>query len=46
MKNEIVTSPAYRKVVAALDDCEKRYDGLIKWTGATNDLRLSSTVAI
>src|SRR5436309_650798 len=46
MKNEIVTNPAYRKVVAALDDCEKRYDDLIKWTGATNDLRLSSTVAI
>src|SRR5207248_10065662 len=46
MKNKIATSPAYRKVVAALDDCEKRYDGLIKWTGATNDLRLYSTVAI
>src|SRR5438477_6998232 len=46
MKNEIVTNPAYRKVVAALDDCEKRYDRLIKWTGATNDLRLASTVAI
>src|SRR5438874_703905 len=46
MKNEIVTNPAYRKVVAALDDCERRYDGLIKQTGATNDLRLSSTVAI
>src|SRR5437868_5465540 len=46
MKKEIATDPAYRKVVAALDDCEKRYDGLIKWTGATNDLRLASTVAI
>src|SRR5438309_6850417 len=46
MKNEIAANPAYRRVVAALDDCEKRYDGLIKWTGATNDLRLSSTVAI
>jgi signal transduction histidine kinase len=46
MKNEIAPSPAYRKVVAALDDCEKRYDALIKRTGATNDLRLSSTVAI
>src|SRR5438552_16466465 len=46
MNNEIGTNPAYRKVVAALDDCEKRYDGLIKGTGATNDLRLASTVAI
>src|SRR5436189_5583819 len=46
MKNEIATNPAYRKVVAALDDCEKRYDSLIKWTGATNDLRLASTGAI
>src|SRR5437762_8286221 len=46
MKSEIATKPAYRKVVAALDDCEKRYDRLIKWTGATNDLRLASTVAI
>src|SRR5256885_17267786 len=46
MKNEVATNPAYRKVVAALDDCEKRYDGLIKRTGATNDLRLASTVAI
>ena len=46
MKNEVATNPAYRKVVAALDDCEKRYDSLIKWTGATNDLRLASTVAV
>src|SRR5438552_17523176 len=46
MKNEIVTNPAYRRVVAALDDCEKRYDRLIKGTGATDDLRLASTVAI
>jgi len=46
MKNEIATNPAYRKVVAALDDCEKRYDGLIKGAGATDDLRLASTVAI
>ena len=46
MKNGIATNPAYRKVVAALDDCERRYDGLIKRTGATNDSRLSSTVAI
>ena len=30
MKNEIATNPAYRKVVAALNDCEERYDGLIK----------------
>src|SRR5256885_16014474 len=45
MKNEVATNPAYRKVVAALDDCEKRYDGLIKRTGATSDLRLASTVA-
>ena len=46
MKNEIATNPAYRKVVAALDDCEKRYDSLIKWTGATNDSRLASTIAV
>jgi signal transduction histidine kinase len=46
MKNQIATNPAYRRVVAALDDCEKRYDGLIKRTGATNNLRLASTVAI
>ena len=42
MKDLIATNPAYRKVVAALDDCEKRYDGLIKRTGVTNDLRLAS----
>jgi signal transduction histidine kinase len=46
MKNEIATSPAYRKVVAALEDCEKRYDHLIKGAGATKDSRLASTVAI
>jgi signal transduction histidine kinase len=46
MKNQIATNPAYRRVVAALDDCEKRYDSLIKSTGDTNDLRLASTVAI
>src|SRR2546423_15220478 len=46
MKNEVATNPAYRKVVAALDDCEKRYDGLIKGAGTTNDLRLASTVAV
>jgi signal transduction histidine kinase len=46
MKRQIATDPAYRRVVAALDDCEKRYDSLIKRTGATNDLRLASTVAI
>ena len=46
MKKLIATNPAYRRVVAALDDCEKRYDSLIKRTGATNDLRLASTVAI
>jgi len=46
MKKQIAANPAYRRVVAALDDCEKRYDSLIKQTGATNDLRLASTVAI
>jgi len=46
MKNEIAPSPAYRKVVAALDDCEKRYDALIKRTGVTNESRLASTVAV
>jgi signal transduction histidine kinase len=46
MKKQIATDPGYRRVVAALDDCEKRYDSLIKSTGATNDLRLASTVAI
>ena len=45
MKNEIATDSAYRTVVAALDDCEERYDVLIKRTGATNDLRFASTVA-
>jgi signal transduction histidine kinase len=46
MKKQIATNPAYRKVVAALDDCEKRYDALIKRTGASNDLRLASTIAV
>jgi len=46
MKKLIATDPGYRRVVAALDDCEKRYDGLIKRTGAANNVRLSSTVAI
>ena len=45
MKNQIATNPAYRRVVAALDDYEKRYDDLIERSGATNDLRLASTVA-
>jgi signal transduction histidine kinase len=45
MKDEIATDSAYRTVVAALDDCEERYDVLIKRTGATNDLRFASTVA-
>jgi hypothetical protein len=45
MKDEIAPSAAYRKVVAALDDCEKRY-ALIKRTGVTNDLRLASTAAV
>jgi signal transduction histidine kinase len=46
MKKQIATNPAYRKVVAALDDCEKRYDALIKRTGVSNDLRLVSTIAV
>ena len=46
MKKQIATNSAYRRVVAALDDCEKRYDGLIKRTSVTNDLRPASTVAI
>src|SRR5438105_15709210 len=46
MTKEIFPTPDYRRVVAALDDCEKRYDRLIKGTGATDDLRLASTVAI
>jgi hypothetical protein len=46
MKKQIATNPAYRKVAAALDDCEKRYDALIKRTGVSNDLRLASTIAV
>src|SRR5207302_8507102 len=46
MKNAIVPNPDHRRVVAALDDCEKRYDRLIKGTGATDDLRVAATVAI
>jgi two-component system sensor kinase FixL len=45
MKNGIDTSPAYRKVVAALEDCEERYGGLIKSIGSTDDSRLASTIA-
>jgi signal transduction histidine kinase len=45
MKNVIVTNPAYRKVVAALANCEERYGSLIKSVGATNDSRLASTIA-
>jgi len=45
MKNGIGTNPAYRKVVAALEDCEERYGGLIKSIGGTNDSRLASTIA-
>jgi hypothetical protein len=37
MKNGIGTNPAYRRVVAALEDCEERYGGLIKSIGGTND---------
>src|SRR5437764_12945014 len=45
MKNEIATNPAYRKVVAALSDCEERYDGLIKSIGVTNNSRIASSIA-
>ena len=45
MKNGIGTNIAYRKVVAALEDCEERYGGLIKSIGGTNDSRLASTIA-
>jgi len=45
MKNEIATNPAYRKVVAALSDCEERYEGLAKSIDGTDDSRLASTVA-
>lgn len=45
MKNGIGTNAAYRKVVAALEDCEERYGGLIKSIGGTNDSRLASTIA-
>jgi two-component system sensor kinase FixL len=45
MKDEIATNPAYRKVVAALNDCEERYDEVIKSVGAIGDSRLASTVA-
>jgi two-component system sensor kinase FixL len=44
MKNEIATHPAYRKVVAALSDCEERYDGLVKSMDGGNDSRLAATV--
>jgi two-component system sensor kinase FixL len=45
MKNEIATNPAYRKVVAALSDCEERYEGLVKSIDGTDDSRLASTLA-
>jgi two-component system sensor kinase FixL len=45
MKNGIATNPAYRKVVAALEDCEERYGGLVKSIGDTNNSRLASTIA-
>src|ERR1700730_19000806 len=45
MKNGIGTNPAYRRVVAALEDCEERYGGLIKSIGGTIDSHLASTVA-
>jgi two-component system sensor kinase FixL len=45
MKTEIATNPAYRKVVASLEDCEERYGDLIKSIGGTNDSRLKSTIA-
>jgi two-component system sensor kinase FixL len=44
MKNEIATQPAYRKVVAALSDCEERYAGVVKSMDAGNDSRLAATV--
>ena len=45
MKNEIATNPAYRKVVAALSDCEERYDGLIKSIGVTDSSRVACSIA-
>lgn len=45
MKNVTATNPAYRKVVAALSDCEERYDGLVRSLGGTKDSRLESTIS-
>jgi signal transduction histidine kinase len=44
MKSEIASNPAYRKVVAALNDCEERYEGLAKSIVDTKDSRLASTI--
>jgi signal transduction histidine kinase len=41
---DITTNPAYRKVVAALDDCEQRYGALVKSMGDTDHSRLSAAV--
>ena len=44
MKTDVTTNPAYRKVVAALEDCEERYDGLIKSIGDSKKSRLSAAL--
>ncbi len=44
MKTDLTTNPAYRSVVAALDDCEQRYGALVKSMGDTDHSRLSAAV--
>jgi hypothetical protein len=44
MKNDIATNLAYRKVVAALSECEERYRGVVRSMDDTTDSRLASMV--
>jgi signal transduction histidine kinase len=44
MKSDITTNPAYRKVVAALYDCEENYAALLESMGNTDHSRLSAAV--
>jgi two-component system sensor kinase FixL len=44
MEKQVVTKPAYRKVVAKLADCEERYSGLVESLSETQDSRLETAL--
>lgn len=45
MKRDITTAPVYRKVVAALEECEERYGQLVRSLSPTNQPTPDATLA-